>query len=111
MAVDLPPRERCVRRTRTWVTAGVFTVWMACAFSACDSRWSGPPAPRAVEIVDVTMGSAIRQNQTIASRTDRFQPGQTVFIAVRLFGQGTKGKANVKWYRGDQLVDSDHKTL
>ena len=70
------------------------------------------PAPgEAVRVVDVTLGTSLRPDNTVQNVTTTFSPKDTIFAAVRTDGAGT-ATLEVKWtYKDSQVVKTDSRTI
>jgi len=71
-----------------------------------------PESPgQAVRIVDVTLGTSLKPDNTVENVTNTFSPKDTIFAAVKTEGAGT-ATLEVKWTdKHSQIVKTDTRTI
>lgn len=68
---------------------------------------------RGVEIVEAQLGTRLRADKTIPTRrlSVEYRPDHTVYLALRLYGSGTRTSLGVRWYYGNRLVEQERRVV
>ena len=82
---------------RLGTTAAVLLTAIACS--------SGP-----LELANIQVGRSLNPDQSIASITTLFKPGETVYVSVQTKGGG-KGTIGVKWMYEGRVIDEPSKQV
>lgn len=72
------------------------------------------PAPieAELEIAEVTLGKAVGADNAISNPTTSFQPGDTIYVAVRTEGTAPSATLAARWtYEDGQVVDESSQTI
>ena len=86
-----------MRRTFIGILVGLVVVGMlGCSKSTSDSS---------VVITDIATGRSVNADKTIAEPTDRFRPGDPVYVSIRTQGAAPRATLKVQWtYQTGQVV-------
>lgn len=75
---------------------------LAATFAAACSQ------PLSVDTIQ--LGRSLNADQSIASQTTTFKPGETIYVSALNNARG-EGKIAVRWYMGSQLLSERDKTV
>lgn len=95
----------------------LFAVVLIAVFSgvSCEVPFGNRSAEgvRAVEVIEAQLGTRLRPDKTIPARrlSDEYRPGDTVYLALRVYGAGTEVPLVVRWYYGERLVDQQRRMI
>ncbi|MFN7977351.1 MAG: hypothetical protein U0P30_04390 [Vicinamibacterales bacterium] len=58
----------------------------------------------------IQLGRSLNADQSVASQTTTFKPGETIYVSALNNARG-EGKIAVRWYMGSQLLSERDKTV
>ena len=56
-----------------------------------------------LRVTEIQLGRAVNADETVASHTTTFAPGDTVYVSIHTAGVGS-GKIMVRWLYGDRVL-------
>ena len=75
---------------------------------ACTAQQAAPPdssgAAAAIQVTEVTLGSAVGLDKRVAAPKDVFAPDDTIYVSVVTAGRSTDTVLAARWLQGDALV-------
>jgi hypothetical protein len=84
--------------TRLLVAAG-----LSAALAACGST-------ETLHVTSIQLGRSVNPDGTVSSFTTRFDPGETVYLAIATSGVGT-GTISVRWVYEGRVIDEPKKQV
>lgn len=104
-----------MNRNRNWISALVLALAVtagACGDDEPEVTVDEPVVePQGVDVVAITLGSAIGTDLRVTEATGTFAPSDTIYVAVETDGTGT-GELTARWtYEDGQVVDESSRSI